>query len=104
MTSEAGARPLRERLAATGTPREQAPKADQSNGHGSAARRSTAPRSNGRHGPEGTDGHGRMPMTKSIANGSANHSANGSANGSAKAAAKRPATAGAGRTSAAHAA
>jgi signal transduction histidine kinase len=43
MTSEAGSRPLRARLAPKGTPREHASTADSSNGRRSAARKTTAP-------------------------------------------------------------
>jgi signal transduction histidine kinase len=43
MTSEAGSRPLQERLAPTGTPREHASTPDSSNGRRSAARKPTTP-------------------------------------------------------------
>lgn len=43
MTSEAGSRPLRARLAPSGTPREHASTPDSTNGRRPAARRSTAP-------------------------------------------------------------
>lgn len=44
MTSEAGSRPLRARLATSGTPREHASTPDSTNGRRPAARRSTTPR------------------------------------------------------------
>lgn len=47
MTSEAGSRPLRARLAPSGTPREHASAPDSTNGRRLAARRSTAPATSG---------------------------------------------------------
>jgi len=76
MTSEASGRPLHERMAPTGTPRERAPESAASNGRGGTARRSRAPgargagRSNGasngamsRPSKAGSNGHATTPTS-----------------------------------------
>lgn len=56
MTSEAESRPLRARLAPSGTPRERASAPDPVNGRRAAARRSEVPADEAPHGANGTNG------------------------------------------------